>query len=58
MSRSAPLKLDVISSLTTFGDLLPDLRQRSQLTQRDLLCCVTWVRNARNSSRFIQTTGL
>ncbi len=36
MSRSAPVKLDVISSITNFGDLLRYLRQRNQLTQRDL----------------------
>jgi predicted ATPase/transcriptional regulator with XRE-family HTH domain len=36
MSRSAPVKLGLISSLTTFGALLRYLRQRSQLTQRDL----------------------
>ena len=36
MSRSAPVKLDVISSISTFGDLLRYLRQRSQMTQRDL----------------------
>ena len=35
MSRSAT-KLDVISSLTTFGALLRYLRQRAQLTQREL----------------------
>lgn len=39
MSRSAT-KLDVIASLTTFGDLLRYLRQRAQLTQRDLALAV------------------
>ena len=36
MSRSAPVKFDLTSSITTFGALLRYLRQRSQLTQRDL----------------------
>lgn len=40
MSRAAPVKLDVIASLTTFGELLRYLRQRAQLTQRDLALAV------------------
>ena len=36
MSRSAPVKLDLTSSITNFGDLLRYLRQRMQLTQREL----------------------
>ena len=40
MSRSAPVKLDIITTITTFGELLRYLRQRSQLTQRDLALVV------------------
>ena len=40
MSKSAPTKLDLIATLTTFGDLLRYLRQRAQLTQRDLALAV------------------
>src|SRR4051812_7959510 len=40
MSRSAPSKPDVIASSITFGDLLRYLRQRSQMTQRDLALAV------------------
>ncbi|MEZ4865863.1 MAG: tetratricopeptide repeat protein [Caldilineaceae bacterium] len=36
MSRTAPVKHDIIASLTNFGDLLRYLRQRAQMTQRDL----------------------
>lgn len=36
MSRSAPVKTNVLATFTTFGDLLRYLRQRRQLTQRDL----------------------
>ncbi|MEZ4737076.1 MAG: helix-turn-helix domain-containing protein [Caldilineaceae bacterium] len=39
MSRSAN-KLDVLSSITNFGDLLRYLRQQRQLTQRDLALAV------------------
>lgn len=39
MARSAN-KLDVIASLTTFGDLLRYLRQRQQMTQRELALAV------------------
>ncbi|MCE7981137.1 MAG: helix-turn-helix domain-containing protein [Caldilinea sp. CFX5] len=40
MARSAPAKHDVIATITTFGDLLRYLRQRAQLTQRDLALAV------------------
>jgi len=40
MSRSASVKLDLLTSITTFGDLLRYLRQRAQLTQRDLALAV------------------
>ncbi|MCE7981148.1 MAG: helix-turn-helix domain-containing protein [Caldilinea sp. CFX5] len=40
MSRSAAVKLDVIATITTFGDLLRYLRQRAHLTQRDLALAV------------------
>ncbi|MEZ4737084.1 MAG: hypothetical protein R3E79_59150 [Caldilineaceae bacterium] len=36
MSRSASVKHDIITSITTFGDLLRYLRQRQQMLQRDL----------------------
>ncbi|MEZ4737061.1 MAG: helix-turn-helix domain-containing protein [Caldilineaceae bacterium] len=36
MSRSAAAKDDIIAAITTFGDLLRYLRQRAQMTQRDL----------------------
>lgn len=32
MSRAAPVKLDVIASLTTFGELLRYFRQHAKLT--------------------------
>lgn len=40
MSTPAPLKLDLISSITNFGDLLRYLRQRAQMTQRELALAV------------------
>lgn len=40
MSKSAPVKLNVIASLTNFGDLLRYLRQRAHLTQRNLALAV------------------
>ena len=40
MSRLAPVKLDTIASITTFGDLLRYLRQCNQMTQRDLALSV------------------
>lgn len=36
MSRVAPVKPDMIASITIFGDLLRYLRQRAQMTQREL----------------------
>ena len=42
MSRSAPVKLDLIASITAFGDLLRYLRQRNQVTQRDLALATSY----------------
>ena len=40
MTRSAPAKHDVTTSIPNFGDLLRYLRQRQQMTQRDLALAV------------------
>jgi transcriptional regulator with XRE-family HTH domain len=40
MSRSAPVKPNLLATFTTFGDLLRYLRQQRHLTQRDLALAV------------------
>lgn len=40
MSRSDSVKLNLVASITTFGDLLRYLRRRNQMTQRELALAV------------------